>query len=228
MQFQAVKAAIQATLTAQANGFFLTVGSAQRSTSSDDLQVLPVVQVYFHQTEFDPARGTNRGRKNGDVTYKVALLIAAPSQGDISTLSQNPTFSEVAQAIQNMIPANDLADAAFDQLVSDVWNILENPVNIGACFGLGPGAFSNFWISSVQKSAPVTQGEAVVIAGSADITLRLNEIPVSATPVAGNGSDTKLAAAIDQTADPKTVGFNPNVVRDPKFSTEDLGQKVGN
>ena len=67
----------------------------------------------------------------------------------------------------------------------------------------------------------------MVIAGSADITLRLNETPVSAPTVALGGSDTKLAVAIDLTADPKTIGFNPAIVPDPKFSTADLGVKVG-
>ena len=225
MNFQAIKTAIANTLESQATGAFQLISSARQSSTQDDLVALPQVSVFFHTLNFDKTAGTVRGKKRADVTYKLNLTVAVPAQADIASLGPTSTTGEVLQVLANLAASNDLADNAFDALVSTIWNILENPVN--STMGLSPGTITDLWIETVQKASPAPQGDVIVLSGTMDVTLRCLEQPVSANPVAGTGSATELKATIDSSADPLTVGFNPAITQDPKFNTPDIGVKVG-
>ena len=224
MQFQVIKSAIAAAIQTQAAGAFELVTSNRQAADAERLRTLPHVRLYMHEIQFDPQRSARVGRKVSQVTLHIDLFAAAGSSASVETL-QGANDTAVKTALLSMTNAADAADAAYDNLVSTLWNILENPAN--HTWGLDPGTVSDFWIDTVQKGTVAQEGNLVVISGSMDCTFKCTEYPPSAVGIPLNGIDTKLAATIDATADPKTVGFNPAITEDPKFLTAELGAKVG-
>jgi len=226
MNFQTIKAAIQPTLQTQALGAFQVMGSAGEGRDADALALLPLVEVFFDGSEFVKGASSSVGRKSHDVTFKINLTTVTPGAADLTGLD-NPstTPAMAAQIIANAKTSEGAADTAFDNLVSQVWNILANPAN--TFMGLPVGSFSNLWIDAIKKGGPIGRGEYTVLSGTMNLTLRASEFPPSEIPVPGNAVDTLLKPTLDPTANPLTVGLNPGVTLDPKITSSDLGLKVG-
>lgn len=226
MQSQKIKAAIADTLRRDGLGYFRLDTADQQSHAAEDILYQPLVHVYYDGGDFPKSPGTTNGKQVHDAKYKVVLSVAGQAAADLANLdSDSATPSTIINALASSMAANDAADTAFDNLVSVVWNILRNPRN--SDFGLGSGYIANLWIDQVVKSGPQYQGDVIILSGTLNLSLRCVEYPTSETQIAGAGITTDLKATTDQSADPKTVGFESSIPIDPKFDTAPLGAKVG-
>ena len=230
MTFQLVKTALQNLLNSNSGTDFYVVGAQTQGENADFIYERPMVQVFYSQTEWDESASPRSGKARGTVTFKILLTIAKGSVVDIATLNDpNSTAGQIAAALAANAAAEDVADAAWDNLYSIVWNILRNPANRN--FGVAETVWqiSDNWIASTRKGDPIIRGEVVAISGTMNLTCKIVEYPVSAIETAGHAVDVVFNPTIDKTADPvagiaATFGNAPS---SPKYDPARQGSKVG-
>lgn len=230
MTFQAVKTALQNLLASNASTNFFVIGAQTQGARAEDILNRPMVQVFYSQTEWDEGRSPRAGKATGTVTFKVLLTIASASSVDIATLNDpDSTAGQIAAALAANAAAEDVADAAWDNLYSIVWNILRDPENRN--FGVAETTWqiSDNWIASTKKGDPIIRGEVVAISGTMNLTCKIVEYPSSTDETPGLAIDTVFNATINKTAVPAqgiaaTFGNPPS---SPKYDPARQGSKVG-
>jgi hypothetical protein len=230
MTFQLVKTALQNLLASNAGTDFYVVGAQTQGENADFIAERPMVQVFYSQTDWDESASPRSGKARGTVTFKVLLTIAKGSVVDIATLNDpTSTAPEIAAALAANAAAEDVADAAWDNLYSIVWNILRNPENRN--FGVAETTWqiSDNWIASTRKGDPIIRGEVVAISGTMNLTCKIVEYPGSTDETPGLAIDTVFNATIDKTAVPAAgiAATFGNAPASPKYDPARQGAKVG-
>ncbi len=183
-QVPVVKNAILALLNANAASRFTVEGYQRQTHAAEELVGnLRHVSVFYRQGAFDKtASGWEQGPFKHGMTFAVELVLAAASSSDLSALN-NPTATpqQRISALAASIEAAAAADALWDELAGIIWGILMDPVNDN--LGLTTIGIADRWIASLSKSAPPTEGEFVLLAGTMDYTCTVNETPAGVTPV---------------------------------------------
>ena len=174
MQFRTVKTAIIDTLAAAAAGRFRTIGHQSQTQDAETIKGFNrSVRVYFGRGSFPKNSASLNGPVQHDVNFSVELQVAEPAKIDLSALS-NPasTEAEKAVALAAASEADELADSSWDELADIVYQILMDAQNID--FGLA-NQVANRWINSISKDKIREQGSLLVVTGSIELGLRVEE-----------------------------------------------------
>lgn len=197
MRFQTVKQAIVDTLTADAAGRYITVGSQKQSKAAEQL-LTPRVAVYYQSGEFDPVSVNGYGGSvQHNTTFIVEISVATKAKVDLSILnSSSATEAQKASALTAVISASDEADEVLDQAYSDVFNVIMDGRNID--FGLAQYEVQDRLVPSFRKDSPHPQGEYLTLTGRMEVTLSVEEELLGDTGTPGVAFDTQLDIQDDQ------------------------------
>jgi len=192
MQFQLVKAAIIALLDASASaGRFSVMAYQQQKHDADEIaEYNRHVTVFYKSGSFASSSRPRSGIMQHDMTFGVDMLISAKALVDLRTLDDpQSSANDRASALGAYYDAGAHADDLADDLFSQLFNIIVNPVNQDLGFAAGtitdvPGTPR---LSDFQKADVARQGEMVVLGCSATLKIRCAE------KTAGDQSQQKLA-----------------------------------
>lgn len=187
MNFRTIKTSIAEILVANSNSCFTVVGHQRQGKSAEELVgINRTIQVFWSSSDFAKNASSPFGDRQNDATYRLELTVAAPAEGDLSTLS-NPNASsfELQLALATLREASAVADDSLDELVDLVYQILSDATNYD--LGQPVGQVSNTWIGSAQKDEPLPQGELVVLTASMFLGLRTVETITGIAALVGSG-----------------------------------------
>lgn len=188
MQFQAVRDAIETTLSADAASRYQVVGYQVQGTSAEE-RITPTVAVYYGAGAFPEAGGSIAGPNKHNATFRLEFTVVTQPEGDLATLQdENATPAELATALASFQNAAREADRVLDQLFSDVYGVIMDARN--ELFGLAVGEVSSRWVGSMNKDNPTPKGEMVMLTGSAQLTCTVEEAVLGETGLAGIDIDT--------------------------------------
>lgn len=193
MNFRNIKASIVEILAANTNNCFVVVGHQRQGTAAEEQTGFNrTVQVFWSASDFPKSSGSIGGDRQNDATYRIELMVAAPAQGDLRTLSNpNASAAALSMALLALTEGSAVADDSLDELVDLVYQILSDATNKD--MGQAEGIVSNTWISTAQKDDPLFEGELVVLTASMFLTLRTVETITGLTATAaGDIQDTTL------------------------------------
>lgn len=194
----AVKAALVATLGANALGRWTTVGYAAQSVAAEGtLNNLRRVTVYYGSGAFPESRSPRvPGPWRHDMTFRVGLLVSADAKADLSVLDNaGSTPVQRAAALTAALAAAHRLDSLWDELASLVYDVLMRPSNLD----LGGLPLADRWVGGVRKGEVEEHGSLVVLGGTIDYTCAAYEVATGVTPVAGESVDLSVTVSGDIT-----------------------------
>jgi hypothetical protein len=148
--------------------------------------------VYYLRGEFDRASNRNiRGPFQHDVTFRMGLTVSAAATVNLGLINDpESTAGEITAVLAAFHDASELADGYIDELAELVWQILMDARNYD--LGMTKGTVSNRWVAQISKDDPLPRGELVVLSGIMDMTCRMTEESLGATPVAAGVYDATI------------------------------------
>jgi hypothetical protein len=183
MEFQVVKQKLVEVLGAGSNGLFKVIGYQKQGYAGESLKgVNNTVQVFYDAGNFPQTSAPYSLEIKHNLTFRLELMVAAPSTGDIDILN-NPdsTDQERAGAITGIQNAAGVADEKLDNLFARVYQILMKAQNID--LSLPKYSISSRWIPSFRKDKPSERGDLVILTGLIEYICSVKENVEGLTPL---------------------------------------------
>lgn len=175
MNFRTIKASLITILGNAAAGRYRTIGyQRQAQTAEENLDTSRSVQVFYQSGDFPESAAAMSGPVMHGITFAVQMTVATAAKADL-TVIDNPgsTEQDLADAINAMQNAQQLADDSMDELIEILYQELMDNENID--IGLDTGIVTSRWVGDVQKNKPLERGEYIVLTGSIKFTCKTDE-----------------------------------------------------
>ena len=209
MLFRTVKTSIETALNNEAGTYnYQVIGYQRQSKSADEINALKFCQIFYSNSTFQKTGSSLSGPVLSDVTYRIELSVAQPSNTDLATLNDSgSSTTDKATALANSVEASKNADDLLDEFFDNVYQVLQSSLNYD--FDLDKGTITNSFISRMDKNTPIEKGEFLVLTGALDIMITMTEqvdgdVGVDGdktfdTTVFNDGDDTGIAGStVDQ------------------------------
>ena len=197
MQFEIIKASLEAILNAAApGGGFRVVGYQQQASAAEKfLGVDRRVMVVYTTGDFPKDKAGMTGPTCHDIRFNLELAVSAKAKADLSVLN-NPgsTGPQRVAALAAIEAAGKIADDAMDDFIGIVYQILMDSAHLEIGTGGPPYTVFNRWAEDAQKGEPLPMGELLVLAATIGFSCSTNEEITGATgiPVVQPGYDQSL------------------------------------
>lgn len=174
MNFETIRNAIITILGAAEAGRYQTIGFQRQSTSAEEINNLPMVQVYYKSGDFPKSSGAHRGPTQHDITFNIELLVSEPAKLDLSIINHpDADINDKRIAMAALQESSYNADRAMDALITIVYQVLMDARNID--LGLTKGVVANRWVDNPEKDNPLEKGSLIVLSGSMRYMCRTQE-----------------------------------------------------
>ncbi|MEE8206908.1 MAG: hypothetical protein V3T82_08155, partial [Nitrospinaceae bacterium] len=131
MTFRTLKTNLEAILVAAAAGRYQVVGYEVQGTGAGEvLGSNRRVQIFYESGDFPLGKAGRQGPTQHEITFRIGLTLSGVSKGDLATIdSEVATPAEKAAALAAFLDAGSEADAAMDDFLDIVYQILMDKNN---------------------------------------------------------------------------------------------------